>query len=112
MLLSNIFPQQARQLLLPLALALSSTVAAAQAPAADTPASGVLTLAAALQYQSPLKNYHRYDDQTVQPWREANDRVGQIGGWRTYAKEAVGKTTGGETSINDVHSNHHGGATK
>ncbi len=42
-----------------------------------------------LQYTSVLATYQGYTDQTVQSWREANDRVGRIGGWRTYAKEAA-----------------------
>ena len=27
-------------------------------------------------------------DETVGSWREANDNVGRIGGWRTYLREA------------------------
>lgn len=42
----------------------------------------------ALQYRSVLEQYRRFDDQPVAPWRETNDTVGKIGGWRTYAREA------------------------
>lgn len=42
-----------------------------------------------LQYTSALASYQGYTDQAVQSWREANDRVGRIGGWRAYAKEAA-----------------------
>lgn len=42
-----------------------------------------------LQYTSALASYQVYTDQAVQSWREANDRVGRIGGWRAYAKEAA-----------------------
>ena len=43
----------------------------------------------ALHYRSVFDGYRRQGDQNVGPWREVNDTVGKIGGWRTYAKEAV-----------------------
>ena len=43
-------------------------------------------------YGSAFDGYRPYSDQPVLSWREANDRVGQIGGWRTYAKEAYSST--------------------
>jgi hypothetical protein len=42
-------------------------------------------------HQSPFSGYRRYADQRVEPWRETNDRVGRIGGWRAYAREAAGE---------------------
>lgn len=41
-----------------------------------------------LIYQSPLANYRVLSDEKVKPWKETNDNVGRIGGWRAYAKEA------------------------
>jgi hypothetical protein len=41
----------------------------------------------ALHYQSPLKAYQGFTEQPLHDWREANDLVGRIGGWRTYAQE-------------------------
>lgn len=41
----------------------------------------------ALNYQSPLNSYQVFREQPLQNWREANDLVGRIGGWRTYAME-------------------------
>lgn len=41
----------------------------------------------ALHYQSPLKTYQSFAEQPLHDWREANDLVGRIGGWRTYAQE-------------------------
>ncbi len=38
-------------------------------------------------YRSALSEYEVYKEQSVQSWKEANDKVGQIGGWRAYAKE-------------------------
>ena len=38
-------------------------------------------------YQSPLSDYRTHTDEPLQDWREANDQVGRIGGWRTYSME-------------------------
>lgn len=42
-----------------------------------------------LAYSSAFAAYKGYADQPVTSWREANDAVGRIGGWRSYAKEAT-----------------------
>lgn len=42
------------------------------------------------RYQSAFEGYQAYSDEKLQPWKEANDTVGKIGGWRAYAKEAQG----------------------
>jgi len=39
-----------------------------------------------LQYSSVFDNYIPFDDMPDIGWKEANDNVGQIGGWRAYAK--------------------------
>ena len=39
-------------------------------------------------YESALSGYRRFADQPVGDWREANDLVGRIGGWKTYARES------------------------
>lgn len=41
-----------------------------------------------LSYSSVFKNYHGYREEAVASWREANDTVGRIGGWRYYLEEA------------------------
>lgn len=41
----------------------------------------------ALPYQSPLEHYQGWQELPLESWREANELVGQIGGWRTYAQE-------------------------
>lgn len=41
----------------------------------------------ALDYRSPLSDYQGLDDEPMHNWREANELVGRIGGWRTYAQE-------------------------
>lgn len=42
----------------------------------------------ALRYTSPLTQYRRLADDPPLAWREANDTVTRIGGWRAYAREA------------------------
>ena len=41
----------------------------------------------ALEYQSPLNAYQPFREPELSNWREANELVGRIGGWRTYAME-------------------------
>ena len=40
-----------------------------------------------LVYRSPFSTYRGESDTVQLPWREANDRVRAIGGWRVYARE-------------------------
>ena len=37
---------------------------------------------------APFKQYQGWRDEPLQDWRQANERVGEIGGWRTYLREA------------------------
>ncbi|MDP1646230.1 MAG: hypothetical protein Q8L71_12150 [Thiobacillus sp.] len=37
---------------------------------------------------APFKQYQGWRDEALQDWREANERVGEIGGWRTYLRES------------------------
>lgn len=69
--------------LLPLSFALGASAATAQ----TTPEPLTPIPAVKLEYRSTLSTYKAYADQPVQSWREANDEVGRIGGWRAYAKE-------------------------
>lgn len=70
--------------LLAWALAVLSGVAAAAQPPLDSSKASPPTR---LQYTSNLSTYQGYADEPVQSWREANDRVERIGGWKAYAKE-------------------------
>ncbi len=38
-------------------------------------------------YRSAFEGYRPFGDPPAVPWREANDAVGRIGGWRAYARE-------------------------
>ena len=42
----------------------------------------------ALNYRSSFSRYRAFGDDKPAPWREANEAVARIGGWRVYAREA------------------------
>lgn len=37
---------------------------------------------------NPFAHYQPWREDALQDWRKANDRVGEIGGWRTYLRES------------------------
>ena len=41
-----------------------------------------------VSYTSAVADYQPFVDEKITSWKAANDKVGQIGGWRAYAKEA------------------------
>lgn len=60
-------------------------------PASFAAAIGIFSSTAIAQtvtYTSPIADYQPYVDEKVTAWKAANDKVGEIGGWRAYAKEA------------------------
>lgn len=75
----------------PVALLLTVTVAGAQPvpgaaradamdPGAEVPAQ---------RHESAFAGYRRLGDEPVMSWREANETVNRIGGWRAYARETA-----------------------
>lgn len=63
--------------------------------------------AAQVDYKSAISDYQPYTDQNIQSWSEANDRVGRIGGWRTYAKEiSTGESSKDSSDATDPHAGH------
>lgn len=56
----------------------------------------------AVSYQSPLADYQRFTEEKLGAWREANDNVGRIGGWREYAKEARQPANSGAQAPTDA----------
>lgn len=75
-------------LTLALALALPAAAQRPAAPAADPadPRAAVPRTA----WRSSLGDYRRYVEPAANgSWRDANDTVTRIGGWRTYAREAL-----------------------
>ncbi len=74
-----------------LAASLFATLAAQAQPAATTAKLDPLdakTGVPALRYESSFSQYRRLGDEKPVSWREANDTVTRIGGWRVYAREA------------------------
>ena len=69
-----------------IALAGATLTAAAQPvrPDPSDPRAAVPPVA----YTSPFSGYARVVDGKPVTWREANDTVARIGGWRVYAREA------------------------
>lgn len=76
------------------------------------------TSQAVVTYASPLADYQPFADEKVTSWKAANDKVGQIGGWRAYAKEAqqpnntpanapVSAPDTGNTQKTTPHAGHH-----
>ena len=49
-----------------------------------TPPSGI----SALEFRSAFEGYRPYTEEKTVDWKQANDNVGKIGGWREYAREA------------------------
>ena len=49
-------------------------------------------------YRSVLEQYQPYAEQPVGSWRDANDTVGRIGGWRAYAREVQEANKAKETA--------------
>ena len=75
--------------LLPLAAAFVAASAAAQPPSISAPGAGQGTAAPSLSYRSPLAGYQAFTEESVISWKQANDTVGRIGGWREYARESA-----------------------
>lgn len=58
-------------------------------PAAEVSTGGMATsIVLPLPFDSTLSRYKLMTDQKLGSWREANDTVTRIGGWRSYLKEA------------------------
>lgn len=73
------------------ALALTAALAAHAQPAtrvAKPDPSDPRAITPPLVHESSLAHYRKFSDEKPIAWREANDTVGRIGGWRTYAREA------------------------
>lgn len=46
-------------------------------------------------FRSAFEAYRAFAPEPLLPWKETNDTVGKIGGWRAYAKEASGPLPSG-----------------
>jgi len=50
-----------------------------------------------------FKQYQGWRDEPPQDWRQANERVGEIGGWRTYLRESQQGGDGADQSRQSHH---------
>lgn len=74
-----------------LAASLLATLSSQAQPAAKAARPDPLEAKAsvpALSYESSLSQVRRLGDEKPISWRDANDTVTRIGGWRVYAREA------------------------
>lgn len=86
-------------------------LALAQATPAGAPSTAPVNSAAAPspappEYRSAFEGYRPYTDEKTLSWKEANDSVGSIGGWRVYAKEAQEPASPGPAAKPDPHAGH------
>lgn len=104
----SIRPRGAKRWCLTLgALLLAGAVQAQTANGSESP---VPTGVADLKFRSALETYRPYQEQAPESWREANDTVGRIGGWRAYAREISGPAAEKPAAgAGDPHAGHHGG---
>lgn len=86
------------------AWALASALPVSAQHSSTTPA------AVSLSHDSVLGRYKRFEEPPVLPWREANDTVGRIGGWKAYAQEKAEGTaphTSATQPATGGHQGHH-----
>ncbi|HSV50721.1 MAG TPA: hypothetical protein VLJ57_01290 [Burkholderiaceae bacterium] len=77
---------------------LTAVTVYAQTVASPSGTSTAPSTASAITYQSALEGYQPYRDEKIKPWKESNDTVGRVGGWRAYAKEAAEPASQGNTA--------------
>lgn len=70
------------------ATALAALSAWGQAETVPATAASSAPVGEAARPRPALDGYQPFTDDKVLPWKEVNDTVGKVGGWRAYAKEA------------------------
>lgn len=91
------------------AAALAAGATRAQTPPSAPPAP------AAPAYRSAFEGYRPFEAGEVQDWRQSNDTVRAVGGWRAYAREiqggaapaAAASAPGQQAKPADPHRGHH-----
>ena len=73
-------------------------VSAQTPPAATTPQTD----------RSAFESYQSFTEEKLLPWKDANDTVGRVGGWKAYAREAQGESaaTPATPAAADPHAGH------
>lgn len=81
----------------------------AQQPAIDAP---TMLPHFKVEYRSPIQSYQGFSEPVPVAWKESNDLVGRIGGWRAYARESSDGTRsikpGLGSESDDPHAGHGG----
>lgn len=72
-----------------------------QANAAGPDPADANTVTPPTTYQSPFADYRPLGEDKNTPWKDANDTVGKIGGWRAYAREAAEAMKAREAATRD-----------
>ena len=54
----------------------------------------------------PFKQYQGWRDEPLQDWRAVNERVGEVGGWRTYLRESQPAAGGAGQDPQGPHGHH------
>ncbi len=94
-----------------LLLALGSAQAQNPARAARPDPLNAQAAVPALAYSSSLATYRRHAEAEPIGWREANDNVARIGGWRAYARESAAASATPAASASTPAPANAGGAT-
>ncbi|MGZ8272370.1 MAG: hypothetical protein ACXWUM_00550 [Burkholderiaceae bacterium] len=55
-----------------------------------------------VEYRSAFSRYRLNDEAEVGSWREKNDDVRRIGGWRVYGREAIVDSNAAEKASDDA----------
>ncbi|MDO9466325.1 MAG: hypothetical protein Q7J36_03395 [Thiobacillus sp.] len=55
---------------------------------------------------APFKNYQSWRDEPLKDWRAANQRVDEVGGWRTYLRESQPAGNGAGQDAQGHHGHH------
>lgn len=76
---------------IPVLAALSAALlAVGPLPASAQAAAPAAAPRPSLEYRSAFEDYRPFAPVEVQPWRQSNDTVRDIGGWKAYAREISG----------------------
>ncbi|MES2949121.1 MAG: hypothetical protein V4858_11325 [Pseudomonadota bacterium] len=80
-------------------------------PPASAPASPAASRPAQATYRSVFEGYQPFTEEKVQAWKDSNNTVEKIGGWRAYAKEVSEPVPNGQqaapaTKAVDPHAGH------
>lgn len=88
-----------------LLVAASTLFAQTGAPAGPSEPAPEQQGSAPAPFRSALDGYRPFSDEKQIPWKEANETVRQVGGWRAYAKEAAAPAP--NKAQPDPHGAHH-----